>query len=158
IKGKTPLVSDMDRRFTIDYTNFLSLEGLPLATNIPDFLGPEGEHEPGAYILNLKDTLALAVEYSRNYQSQKETLYETALSLPLSRHVFAPIFSANAEPSYAVPTTDVLTSVTNLVNGDVTTSDNLVEQHQVSVSGSVGAEWLIRDLGKFTTAFTVDFA
>src|SRR5262249_3648275 len=73
IQGKTPLVSDMDRRFTIDYTNFLSLEGLPLATNIPDFLGPEGEHEPGAYILNLKDTLALAVEYSRNYQSQKET-------------------------------------------------------------------------------------
>ena len=158
IRGKTPLVSDMDPKFTIEQTNVPSLEGLPVTTNTPDFLGAEGEHEKGAYVLNLKGTLALAVEFSRDYQSQKEQLYLTALSLTLSRHVFAPILSANAEPTYAVTTTDVLTSVTNLLNGEVTTSDNLVEQHQVSVSGSVGAEWLIRDIGKFTTAFTVDFA
>src|ERR1044071_945482 len=127
IQGKSPLVTDMDPKFTIEQTNVLSLEGLPVSTNIPDFLGPEGEHEPGAYILNLKDTLALAVEFSRNYQSQKEQLYFTALSLTLSRHVFAPVFSANAEPTYAVTTSDVLTSVTNILNGEVTTSDNLVE-------------------------------
>src|SRR5438445_3733094 len=118
IQAKTPLVTDMDKKFTIEHTNVLSLEGLPVATNIPDFLGPEGEHEPGAYILNLKDTLNLAVEFSRNYQSQKETLYQTALSLTFSRHVFAPIFSASAEPTYAAANNDVLTSVTNLLNGE----------------------------------------
>ena len=36
-------------------------------------------------------------------------------------------------------------------------SDNLVEQHRVSASGQVGASWLIRDVGRITTAFTADF-
>src|SRR5439155_1477841 len=39
----------------------------------------------------------------------------------------------------------------------VIVSDNLVEQHRVSASGQVGASWLIRDVGRITTAFTADF-
>ena len=94
IQGKTPLVTNMDPKFTIEQTNVLSLAGLPIATNAQAFLGPEGEHEPGARILNLEGALGLATDFSRNYQSQKEQLYLSALSLSLSRHVFAPIFSA----------------------------------------------------------------
>jgi len=158
IRAKSLLVTNTDPKFTIEQTNVLSLAGLPVATNAQEFLGPEGEHEPGAHILNLEGALALATDFSRNYQSQKEQLYLAALSLTLSRHVFAPIFSGSADATYAVKATDVSTAVTNLATGTVTLSDNLVEEHKVSVSGTVSADWLIRDIGKLTTAFTVDFA
>src|SRR5882672_28877 len=72
IQGKTALVSNMEPKFTIEQTNVLSLARLPVATNAQEFLGPEGEQEPGAHILNLEDALALATDFSRNYQSQKE--------------------------------------------------------------------------------------
>ena len=158
IQGKAPLVTNMDPKFTIEQTNVLSLARLPVTTNAQDFLGSEGQQEPGAHVLKLEDALALATDFSRNYQFEKEQLYLSALSLTLSRHVFAPIFSAGANPTYAVNTADVSTAVTNLLTGAVTLSDNLVETHKVSVSGIISADWLIRDLGKLTTAFTVDFA
>ena len=158
IQGKAPLVTNMDPKFTIEQTNVLSLARLPVTTNAQDFLGSEGQQEPGAHVLKLEDALALATDFSRNYQFEKEQLYLSALSLTLSRHVFAPIFSAGANPTYAVNKADVSTAVTNLLTGAVTLSDNLVETHKVSVSGIVSADWLIRDLGKLTTAFTVDFA
>ena len=37
-------------------------------------------------------------------------------------------------------------------------SDNLVEQNTVSASGSVRADWLIRDIGRISAAFVVDFS
>jgi outer membrane protein TolC len=43
---------------------------------------------PESGILTLAQAIALATEYDRNYQTQKEQLYLTALSLTLSRHQF----------------------------------------------------------------------
>ena len=40
--------------------------------------------------LNLADAVALATAHNRNYQSQKESLYLSALDLTLARHEFAP--------------------------------------------------------------------
>ena len=74
IRQKSPRVSNMEPNFTIERTNRLSLEGLPLSTNVPDFLGPDGERERGARILRLEDALDMAVKFSRAYQSRKEQL------------------------------------------------------------------------------------
>src|SRR5687768_4084705 len=74
IKDKTPLVRNMDPDFTIEQTNTISLDGLPLATNVYDFLGQAGEREQNASVLTLEEALALAVRHSRNYQSRKEQL------------------------------------------------------------------------------------
>lgn len=156
IQGKAPLVTNMDPKFTIEQTNTPSLAGFPVATNAPDFLGSHGEHEPEAHILNLEAALALATDFSRTYQSQKEQLYLTALSLTRARHDFAPIFSATGHATYETDPREV--SVTNVANGKVTVTDNIVEDHKISASGKIGADWLIRDLGKLSTAFTVDFA
>ena len=50
IKAKTPLVPDMDPHFTIEQTNQLSLDGLSVATDVPQFLGPDGEREVGELV------------------------------------------------------------------------------------------------------------
>ena len=112
-------------------------------TNVVDYLGKDGESERGAHILRLEDALNIAIHHSRTYQSSKENLYLSALSLALERHQFTPIFSAGASGTYAVDS--------------ATLSDTVAEQRSVSANGSVGADWLIRDLGRISTAFTADF-
>ena len=146
IKQKTPLVKDMDPAFTIEQTNSVNLAGFPVVTNVVDYLGPDAGVKRTAVELRLKDALKIAVEQSRTYQSRKEDLYLSALSLTLARHEFTPIFSANGEVKYAPSVVD-----------DPPLSDNLVEQDAVSAGGATTGSWLIRDVGRITTAFTTDF-
>lgn len=159
IQEKSPLVPNMDRAFTIEQTNAISLGGLPVADTVPEFLGTAGEREREAWIVNLEETLALAVQHSRNYQSRKEQLYLSALSLSLVRHQFAPIFSASGNANYSVQTEQAVTVGIDEITGQpkVLVSDSLVEQSRVGASGNINANWLIRDVGRITTAFTADF-
>jgi outer membrane protein TolC len=143
IKQKSPSVKNMDSSFTIEQTNDIYLGNLPVVTNVVDYLGKDGESERGARILRLEDALNTAIHHSRTYQSSKEDLYLSALSLALARHQFTPIYSAGGNGTYSVESAPL--------------SDTFVEEHSVNASGSVGADWLIRDVGKITTAFTADF-
>src|ERR1035437_5113683 len=146
IQQKTPFVKNMDRSFTIEQTNALYLDKLPVVTNVVEYLGPDGEMERGAHILRLEDALRIATHQSRSYQARKEQLYLSALSLTLAQHRFTPIFAANSHGGY---------SVTSEENPPV--SDHFVENRDFNANGSAGASWLIRDVGLITTAFTSDF-
>ena len=159
IREKTTLVRNMDPNFTIERTNTLVLDELPISTNVYDFLGTEGESERGARVLGLTDALAIAVEHSRAYQSQKEQLFLEALSATFTRHQFTPIFSAAANGRFSGRTEQVETFVFNPDTGELepVLSDNLVEQQSVTVDGEINASWLIRDVGRLTTAFSFDF-
>ena len=159
IKQKTPMVRNMDPNFTIEQTNKLSLDGLPISTNVPEALGPDGERERGARILRLEDALAIAVEHSRAFQSRKEGLYLAALSLTLTRHQFTPVFSGSGNASFSGATERAVRFELDEATGQLKPvySDNLVEQQQVNASGRVGASWLMLGVGKLTTAFTADF-
>ncbi len=159
IQSKSPQVPNMDPRFTIEQTNNILMEGLPVSTNVQEFLGPYGESERGAAVLNLEEALNLGVHASRSYQLRKEQLYLSALSLTLSRHQFAPIFSASGNVNYGGETERAVTVGIDQVTGQPVAilSDNLVEQQRISASGTVGASWLIRDVGRLTTAVTADF-
>lgn len=159
IKEKTPLVRNMDPNFTVEQTNAVALDGLPIATNAQESLGADGERERDARVVNLENALARAVEHSRSYQSRKEQLYLSALSLTFARHQFAPIFSGNGSVNYSVETEQAVTVGVDAITGQpkIIVSDNLVEQHRVGGSGSLNASWLIRDVGRITTAFTADF-
>ncbi|MBN2506442.1 MAG: TolC family protein [Verrucomicrobia bacterium] len=55
--------------------------------------------EPGALRLSLEEALALAVKNSREYQTEKERLYLTALSLTGARYAFTPKFLAGGSAS-----------------------------------------------------------
>ena len=151
IQAKTPLVPDMDPHFTIEQTNQLSLEGLSVATNAPEFLGSDGEQEVGAHVVNLEQALDLAVKYNRSYQSRKEQLYLSGLALTLARHQFAPLFSSSADVTYAVQRTDI-----DGITGQPTLNDKFAEEAKVTAGGTVGVSWLMRDIGRISAAFTAD--
>jgi outer membrane protein TolC len=159
IAQKTPLVQNMDPRFTIEQTNSLVLDGLPQVAATNDFLGEAAAAELSARVMSLQEALKLAVQYSRVYQNNREQLYLTALSLTLSRHQFTPIFSGGGSGTYAVQTAQTTALVPDPVTGQLipVLSDNLAEQQSVHVAGNAGASWLIRDVGKLSAAFTTDF-
>jgi hypothetical protein len=151
IAVKSPLVTNMESHFTIDYTNTLNLENLPIATQTNDFLGQAAADEVGSRVMGLETALAIAVKNSRLYQNAKEQLYLSALSLTLSRHQFAPLFSAGGSASYGQ------VALVPIEGTNVVLSDNLAERSQVRANASVGVDWLIRDIGRISAAFTTDF-
>ena len=156
IAQKTPLVKNMDPRFTIEQTNQLSLDGLPAVTEIEEALGPDSEAERSARVISLENALQIAVKYNRAYQMRKELLYQTALNLTAARHQFTPIFSGNGRGRIAGQTQQILT--TSVDQGGITNrtfSDNLSQN--VNASGAVNVSWLIRDVGRISAALTADF-
>lgn len=159
IREKTPQVPNMDPDFTIEQTNAVVLTGFPVCAESPAFLGADGERERGARQLRLEDALARAVDHGRAYQNRKEQLYLSALSLTLTRHNFTPLFSAQGSGTFSGQTERAVRYEVDAVTGDLkpVTSDNLVEQQQVSGSGQLSASWLIRDVGRLTTSFTTTF-
>jgi outer membrane protein TolC len=160
IAAKSPGVKNMDPNFTIEQTNSLSLEGVPTVTEVEDFLGTDGQREKAAYILSLEKSLEIGVSHSRLYQNQKEQLYLQALGLTLARHQFTPIFSGRGQATYAVSTEQaeqLIPDPSDPTKFIRVLSDNLVERNSVSARASLGADWLIRDIGRLSAAFTTDF-
>ena len=137
VAEKTPLVPNMDPRFTIEPTNSFSLEDLPIHTKPEEAFGPETEAEAGARTISLEKSLEIAVKLSRIYQTQKEQLYLQALALSLARHQYTPIFVGRARSDYQVnteqATTVVIDPVTLLPKAQL--SDSLVEQHRIAQLG-----------------------
>jgi outer membrane protein TolC len=137
IKAKTHRVPNMDGNFTIANPEPVSLAGLPVNHKTADFLAADEGIERDAVVINLDKALEIAVKHSPSYQSRKEDLYLSALELTLARHLFTPLFSS--------------------VESGQRLTDNLVEQHQAEGSGRIGVDWLIRDVGRLSTAATTDF-
>ena len=144
IVEKSPWVTNMEPHFTIEETNVVNLDGLAVANGTNDFLGDAARAEIGARVLSLDKSLEIAVKHSRTYQNNKEQLYLTALSLSLARHQFTPIFSANGSGTYAVDAIPIQ-------------NDEFTEARTVDATGRIGVDWLIRDIGRISAAFTTDF-
>jgi outer membrane protein TolC len=157
IKAKTPQVRNMDSRFTIEQTNAIALGRYPVSTNINDYLGAEGENERDAHILRLDDALEIAVHHSRNYQNQKEKLYLTGLSLTFIRHEFTPIFSGSGTAKIEGRSEEAAQVVSNTITHLLTTNVVFKSSEDFRASGSINVDWLIRDVGKISAAFTADF-
>src|SRR5205809_7122849 len=71
VAQKTPLVKNMDEHFTIEQPNQLSFDGLPVAANVEEFLGPDAEGERGAQVFWLEPALDIADMHSRSSQTRK---------------------------------------------------------------------------------------
>lgn len=159
IQQKAAGVTNMDERFTIEQTNVVSLEGLPVQIDVAPFLGPAGEVERGAAKLSLEQALAIALRHSRTYQSRKEQLYLTALGVTLARYQFTPIFSGGGRANLVGQTEQTLDAFIDPTTGrtNLVLSDNLIEQRSVTADGSLNASWLIHGVGRLTAAFFTDF-
>src|SRR6266496_5470672 len=67
IAQKAPKVKNMDEHFSIEQTNEVNFEGLPVATNLQAFLGPDGEAEVRAQMISLEKALEMAIAHNREY-------------------------------------------------------------------------------------------
>jgi len=160
VAEKAGQVPNMDPRFTIDQTNQVVLEGFPRAETVEEFLGTAGESERGAAVLSLEKALELGVQHSRIYQNNKEQLYLAALDLSLSRHDFTPLFSAPSAAQYSGYTAQVVGFEPDPENpGEVKPvySDAIADQHLVGANTGIRVDYLIRDIGRISAAFTMDF-
>lgn len=159
IQEKSPQVKNMDPGFTIEQTNQIALEGYPVTTSVSEYLGPDAKREENARILNLEAALDIAVKHSRTYQSRKEQLFLSALSVTATRHQFTPLFSGRASSSFSGQTDRATELVFDEVTGEFkpVLSDNLVEENQVSASGSISASWLIKEVGRLSTSLSASF-
>ncbi len=157
---KSPKVPNMSGPFTVDQTNQLSLDGLPVLEKSDETLGQDAAAEKGARVISLEVSLDLAVKHGRTYQTAKEQLYLQALSLTLSRHRFEPIFSGRARTDYQVTTEAVAVTVdalTGLPRAVPAGGAALIEEQRVSSQGTLGADMLLRSGARISTAFTTDF-
>jgi outer membrane protein TolC len=162
VAEKTWQVPNMDPGFTIEQTNEVNLEGLPRVEHQEEFLGTAEESEEGAPIVSLDQALGLGVEHSRLYQNTKEQLYISALGLSLARHAFTPLFSAPSSVDYNAN----LPLVREIVGYEPDPGNpganrpvyrDTVLDHNVRAEAGLKVDWLIRDLGRISAAFTLDF-
>jgi outer membrane protein TolC len=56
---------------------------------------------PPSGVIRLATAVEIATRYSREYQSQKESLYLSALGLTLTRHRYAPLWLGTVDASYS---------------------------------------------------------
>lgn len=146
IESKTPAVPNMDPEFTIEQTDVDPLAELP-KTEAEDrtFLGSNVGLEDDAYVIGLEEALAIAVNFNRTYQTQKENVFLQALALSLERHQFDFIFSGEISGEIAGTTTDIPLASPYLSAGDFVrdfgaltgTAADLVEAYAQVVESAV---------------------
>lgn len=71
--------------------------------NVQEILAGEivqARQQPDELFINIEEALDLAVRNSREYQTEKERLYLTALSLTGARYEFSPQFFARSTPAF----------------------------------------------------------
>ncbi len=129
LQGKTAAVPGMVEDFTIEQTEQDLLRDCPLvsAEEAP-VERPEAAAETpiqqNVAVISLPKALEIAALNSREYQTQKESLYRSALSLTLRRYEFAPQFFG-------------------ILGGDYSNTD-LGDDEEVSGSSDFGFGWLLR--------------
>jgi len=94
IVQRTPMVPNMDTNFTIEQTNSISLERLPVTTNVFDFLGANAEAKWRAGS-SLEDALLIAVRHNRAYQLRKEQTLQHGVESHAGALSLPPIFTGN---------------------------------------------------------------
>lgn len=110
ISEKTPAVPNMDTEFTIESQDTEALlAGLPEGDPHEEFMGEPENPDQKAKIISLEKALELAVKKNRQYQTQKEVVYLSALQLTLERNQWTPIFSGRGGATYARTTRDETT-------------------------------------------------
>jgi outer membrane protein TolC len=160
IAQKTPAVPNMDLRFTIDTEQGASLDGLPLNRTVDEAMGADKDVERDAPVIALDQSLNMAVSHARDYQNQKELVYLSALNLSSARHNYTPLFSGGLSTRGQNQPQDVQRAIdqvagtqTSLVQRDT----QVVQQYNVSGSGNVAGQVLLRSGTRLLTSFNIDF-
>ncbi len=109
-----------------------------------EFLGDRAFVEEGGRVINLAKALELAVHRNRTYLTQKETVYQAALGLTLTRQQYSPIFAGSGSGTK---------SSTLNVNG----VNTLVRTTTQTTTGNLGVSALTRTGAQIATNLTTNF-
>lgn len=87
-----------------------------------------GKVIPQSGVLSLAHAVGIATQYGRDYQSQKDALYLSALGLTLTRHRYAPQWFGTIDASYdsRAGTDDVSANAQTGVNQDFLVGDGIL--------------------------------
>jgi outer membrane protein TolC len=110
----------------------------PLSPEAREALRAPEEDEAGAYIITLDKALEIATLNSRDYQTQKESLYQRALSLTSARYQFLPHFFGMLAGDYQ--------------------ATGLGDEKQVSANTNVGFSWLLATGARVSTSLSSSFS
>jgi len=126
----------------------IDLAAFPRNERTSDFLGAEARDERGAILLKLDDALETGVTHGREYLSEKERVYLSALDLTLARHRLAPIFNAGGDLGWATDSRGA--AVREGVSG-------LVSTNTFARTSGTGFNWLLATGARVSSDFTRDF-
>lgn len=156
LSEKVSGVPNVDADFSIEPHPRIVLKNLAKSNRRIDFLGESAARsEKGADVLELADTLELAIKHNRNYLTRKETIYLQALDLTLARWEFAPIFSADGSATRGLETSGVTGGG---VSGNVGRGvDSLIARNSFTSQGRAGVSMLQRTGARIAVDFTSDF-
>ncbi|MBN2418330.1 MAG: hypothetical protein JXL81_03015, partial [Deltaproteobacteria bacterium] len=121
---------------TLDKIKHWPEKNYPAAVKSPEDKIEIPEDKP--LLINFFQALKIAAENSSDYQSQKETLFRSALTLDLNRNDYSFIAKASGDSTYTL----------NKSSG--------TDAKSVENSGTVGLSKTIKYGAKFTTNLTVD--
>ncbi len=147
LADKSTDVPGMPGDFTILPSDPAIWGGLSQQPEADEFLGEPGKSEVGAYRISLQKAMELATDHNRNYQTNKELVYLSALSLTLARFQFTPIFSGRASAVDQGTVREVQDGV------DTVTETN----HSVGLTGALGFNQLYQGGTRLAANFTTDF-
>ena len=156
IAGKSALVPGVSGQIGIDEQVAVDLSPYPVNNEVFEFLDIEAESEVGAHVLSLNAALDLAFRHSRDYQSQKEALYQQALALTFDRYRYTPIFNASAGADYQWDAQDQFVSdMENLTGIDSVSTGDIINTSESSFSTtSLGARYLLQSGGAIALNLT----
>lgn len=93
---------------------------------------------PPSRTISLAKAVEIATKHSREYQTQKESLYRSALSLTLTRYQYAPIWFGTVDAAYTKTTSgeDITTG------GSVGVNQTFLWANGLRLTGGLALDWL----------------
>lgn len=114
-----------------EMANYRINDSEPNAAEVLALVPPDG-------VISLAKAVEIATNYSRDYQSQKESLYLSALSLDLTRHQYVPLWFGTVDAVYeSGPGGEDISSA-----GQVGVSQQFLWANGVRVTSQAALDWL----------------
>jgi outer membrane protein TolC len=92
---------------------------------------------PSSRVISLANAVEIATKYSREYQSQKESLYLSALGLTLTRHQYAPLWLGTVDVAY----TKDPSGEDRSMGGQMRVDQTVLWANGVRMTGALALDW-----------------
>lgn len=147
--SKTPEVENVEPgSVDIDNLKEVDLSKYKSSGGGSSYLGKVAMEEKGAKVLSLDEALEAGISYGRNYLTQRERVFISALDLTLARWRLTPTFNAGGNAIRAGDSRNAL------VRQNLT---ELVSTNTMAQTRTVGVNWLSRTGARVSADFTQDF-